>query len=202
VSESLGNPPGAPETPSRDATKENVRRASDAVLAKHNVGKRGPGRPPTPGSPYSQAGKTGRVSPTPQNQAAVPLPPPIDTAVIKQGVESLAKVVDGILCRKIYRITLKLSADKKLAEEFAAETGLTKDEADLIAGLAASLCEKYQLAGQYAPEILLTVTMAGYGWRQYSTFRKLEELAQNQAAARRKEPDGSAPESLPSTTGN
>lgn len=54
---------------------------------------------------------------------------------------------------------------------------MTTDELALNADLAAIIMEKHQLAGQYAPEIFLGVSLIGYGARVWWTLQKLEQIA-------------------------
>ncbi|MBI3868815.1 MAG: hypothetical protein HY299_09815 [Verrucomicrobia bacterium] len=103
-------------------------------------------------------------------------PYPVDPLLVKRTIKTLLKVVDGYTCRRIYGTTLRITADDNLAASFAAEVGLTEEESTLISDLSAVLAQKYQLAGTYAPEILLGVCVAGYGTRCYMMLQKLDEL--------------------------
>ncbi len=45
-----------------------------------------------------------------------------------------------------------------------------------MANLTAIICQKYQVAGTYAPEFLLGIALVGYGVRTHAMFRKLESI--------------------------
>ena len=95
----------------------------------------------------------------------------------------MLRVTDGWVSRKIYRTAFRLSADEALSREFAQDVAMSSDEADLIASTGVTLCEKYQVAGQYAPEALLAIAVIGYTVRTAAAFKKLEELAALKARA-------------------
>lgn len=53
---------------------------------------------------------------------------------------------------------------------------MTEEERDLMGNLTAIICEKYQVAGTYAPEFLLGLALVGYGVRTHAMFRKLDAI--------------------------
>ena len=146
-----------------------VRAAHEATIAKHGAGDGAPVVPP------------GQAQPA--NAPSLPGIARIDPALVKQGVASVLKVVDGMIVRRIYRGTLDLGGDEGLAKHYATDVSLTTDEGETICSLTATLCEKYQIAASYAPELLLLVCVGGYGIRSWMAFRKLDELRAVKALA-------------------
>lgn len=107
--------------------------------------------------------------------------PPIDKELVKKSVASLCKVVDSIVARHIYRAAYIVSKeDKQFSVGMVQEVQMTTDEQELIAGLSAEVCERWQLLGQYAPELLLAICVIGYASRPFFATMKLREFAEQQ----------------------
>lgn len=105
--------------------------------------------------------------------------PPIDLELVRKSVKGILSAVDDLIGRKIYRFALHVSEqDKGFATSIVHEMEMTPDEKDIISNLSGVICQKYQLLGQYAPELLLGVCLAGYGTRTWLTLRKLRQLAE------------------------
>ena len=134
------------------------------------------GRHPA-GDPLDQDG-----SPA-QGPDVLPPAPALDPALVRKGITSVLRVTDGWVTRKIYRTAFRLSGDEALSREFGQDVAMSTDEAELIASTGVTLCEKYQVAGQYAPEALLAIAVIGYTARTAAAFKKLEELALLKARA-------------------
>lgn len=108
--------------------------------------------------------------------------PPLDLELVRKSVRGILSALDDLVGRKIYRFALHVSdKDKGFATSIVHEMEMTPDEKDIISNLSGVICQKYQLLGQYAPELLLGVCLAGYGTRTWLTLRKLRQLAEERA---------------------
>lgn len=151
---------------------EAIKSVSQQVAAKHSgngpetAPKRKRGRP---------AGS--RNAPHPEPVPQVPPPPPVDPQLIVKSVQSVCVILDGVICRKIGRLAFQVTGDKGISEQMVSESALTKEESDLIANLSGVICMKYNLLGQYAPELMLMVSLSGYVIRVSLTLKRLKELA-------------------------
>jgi len=138
------------------------------ILAKLPGKKRGPKGPWKHKEGASQPSIPAPVAPV-ENRAVLP------PGFIQKTLKGFLGVIDGFLCRKVYTTTEKLSGDKNLANQFAAEVAMTKDESALIADLGEVVMKKYGL-DDTSPEILLGIALGGYGVRVGMVMYRLEEL--------------------------
>lgn len=131
------------------------------------------GRPRNPTQPAS-----GPASGSGANVQNTPAPAPaIDKELVRKSVESLVKAIDKINQRKLYRLALLASyEDKNYAAAFAGETAATVEEIELVSNLSAELCTKYEILGQYAPEILFLFAVGGYTIKSLVAYSKLGEM--------------------------
>lgn len=182
MSDALLNPPTGTGNPGLDgagAETANAVQAGRAVVADAKnpaTGKRKPGRPPTPGSKYSEfkAGAVG-VTPNPARNTATVVPL-VDPETIKKSLRGVIGALDNYTARKISRTAQRLEVSSQLATDLANSARLAPDELELIADLAGQVCAKHNMLGQYAPEAMLGMMIAGYGLRVASVMSELKRM--------------------------
>jgi hypothetical protein len=139
-----------------------------------------PGKKRGPKGPWKHkedASKIAAQAPVGIIPAATPEPSAVPKGFIKKTVRAFLGVIDGMVMRKVYAVTEKLSGDKKQAQNFAEQVAMTKEEADLISELTDVVAKKYGMTEEASPEILLGVAVLGYTTRTIIVFRRLDELA-------------------------
>lgn len=164
--------PGNAAPPPGDAVRAKLVEAHHRTLKKYGApAKRPVGRP-----------RAKEVGPAPFSSqgAEAPLAAPqfsFDKIAVEKSVSGILKIASDFTSTKAHNRTLAIFKDEKLAKEAQDKVAMSEDQRSLISELSGQICEKHQLLGQYAPEILLTVTLGEYIIRVTTFFSKLEELA-------------------------
>lgn len=104
----------------------------------------------------------------------------IDKQIVEKTASTVLHTIDSVLVRKVGTTVIKLGGDQSLAQEMAANSGLTQGECQLMSELTGVIFEKHGLLTGYAPEILLTVLLAEWGVRVSLTLRKLNMMVEEQ----------------------
>lgn len=109
--------------------------------------------------------------------------PPLDTAFISESIQTIAKVIDGLLTGRVETLAIIVTNDKNYAAKLVDGLELKETERKLIGDLGAKLCEKYQVLGQYSLEAVLAVSILGYAGRYGMAFADLKRMARQRAEA-------------------
>lgn len=149
---------------------------------------------PTEQSAPKRRGRPPKVRPAIETKApetgveapASVVSPQVDVELVKKTVQSVIGAIDGAIIRKVYATCYKVSKDDEGSKELARTAGITKDEVAVISECAGVVCQKYNVLGQYAPEIMLLAVTTGYGIRVAFVFRKLNTIIAAQAALLKK----------------
>lgn len=120
---------------------------------------------------------------------------PIDKELIISAINSLCETVDGIFTRKVYKTAFLVTEDKTSSQELALDAGMKVTEKELISGLGANVMEKHAILGQYAPEVLLGVTLCGYSVRMGLAISKLNHMAEEKRASLKLAKNATKPQS-------
>jgi hypothetical protein len=145
-----------------------------------------PGKKRGPKGPWKHKKEAGEIldeAPLGILPADAPKPPVVAPGFIKKTVRAFLGVIDGLVIRKVYTVTEKLTGDTKQASNFAEQAAMTKEEAELIAELTAVVAKKHGLTEETSPEILLGVAVIGYTTRTILVVNRLNELAKLHAPA-------------------
>jgi hypothetical protein len=155
--------------------------------------KRGRGRPRKDGQPVHTGLARTIPAQGPGSLAADPGladPQPaqvVDPELVRKGTIALLKTLDQMIVRRVFKGAVTLGADEALAREFASEASLKVDNADMIANMAGEVCQKYNLASQYAPEFFLCLGLGTWGFQVRNVFGKLDDLAKIKKETERKD---------------
>lgn len=104
-----------------------------------------------------------------------------------EAIAGLLGVTNSLVVARVHRVTLKVSGgDKGLAEALASDVSMKKPEMDQISKLSGLICQRWNILGMYAPELLLGVYLVNYGARVGITMKKLSQLEARQDAERAK----------------
>lgn len=133
--------------------------------------------------------KTGSAKPGPAPVAPAPVVEAaamVDREAVKLAMAGVLKTADELVRQRVGDAAIRLSSgDTTLATSMVKAVAMHPTEADTMAGLTATICERHALLGKYAPEILLVVCLGGYVTRTATVLRKLSALERLQANARR-----------------
>jgi hypothetical protein len=148
---------------------------SSTIVEKHRKPRSDAGKPRGP--------RNKAATNEPSNQASVPAAlETVDITAVRKGVSSLFRSLDALLTRKTYRTALFVSDnDETFSRNIAADVSMPKEENELISELTASVCQRHELLGRFAPETLLIIALGSYGTRVMVAFKKLNDIAATQA---------------------
>jgi len=114
----------------------------------------------------------GKVAPVNQ---AVPVAP-IDPEAVKQGVMSVLTMLDDAITGAIENEAHAVSKDATFAAKMAEKVKLREENRQMMGTMSAKVCEKYQILGQYAPELFLLVGLGTWALPVVTTVRELRRL--------------------------
>jgi hypothetical protein len=100
----------------------------------------------------------------------------LDPAVLRSCLEAGFSTVNELVVTHVTRRTFRVTEDRQLALEIGQGVDITKPRMNLLCDTGVVILQKYQLVGQYFPEIAFTLGLASWGLQIARVFKKLEHL--------------------------
>lgn len=122
-------------------------------------------------------------APTSEQAAVEPGLSTVAREQVLAGIKALVTTVDARVTLSIRRLAVKVTNDEAFAQGMADEVKMSELESESIITLSTVVIEKYGVLGTYAPEILLGLTLLGYGYRVKQATSELKTLAKVQATS-------------------
>ena len=110
------------------------------------------------------------------------VPPPIDPEVIREGIRAVCISIDETITSAVRGKAIAVTTDKAYADQLAEKVRQKESNRELIANLGTKLCEKYNVAGQYAPEIFFAFGMVAWLGPVVVVVRELKTLEAEKAS--------------------
>lgn len=180
--------PGGPGAPNGSASPESLLATAHNLAAKHRAGggsteeqrakwrekarrqrdkKMGLGGGPSPVVPTEPDGFAG---------GAPVADPVLDPALLRSCLEAGLSTLNELAVSHVTRRTFRVTEDKALALEIGTGVDISKPRLNLLCDTGVVILQKYQLVGQYFPEIAFSLGLASWGLQFARVMKRLDEM--------------------------